>query len=331
MTGTLTRRRFVCAAVAAAGSFTAIDDKGPANAQPPVPVRWAALQPGFTVLPVQYILANRLGLNNGIELPDPSPYTAVSTYYNDFIAGNYDVCIGSWDTFASRYLAGVPIKYLCTITDANMIALLAPQAGVADVTQLKGKIVAALQSTGTYRMVKALIKEASGFDIEKEATIQNVDNPAASVTMVMADRAEAGLSWEPNITIGMQKRPDLRIIFNAGEVYQKLSGRSLPYFGVGIRKELLDKHPGIAGRLAAIFGECLSGINADTSKAIDLFGSRTGISAEVMKEAMGSKRLAFIYRPMDDASSRDSLVRASEFLARNGLLPKAVDDGFFAI
>ena len=180
-------------------------------------------------------------------------------------------------------------------------------------------------------MVKALIKEANGFDIEKDATIQNVDNPAASVTMVMADRADAGLSWEPNITTGMQRRPDLRVIFNAGDVYEKLAGRTLPYFGVAVRKELLDKHPGIANRIAAMFGECLSGINADTSKAVDLFGSRTGIAPEVMKEAMGSKRLTFTYRPMSDAASRESVVKASEFLARNGLLPKAVDDGFFAI
>jgi NitT/TauT family transport system substrate-binding protein len=329
MTGNMTRRDFVGAAAAAAGALIPLGR--PALAQPAIPVRWASLQPGFTVLPVQYILANKLGQKNGIELPDPSPYTAVSTYYNDFIAGNYDVCIGSWDTFASRYLAGVPIKYLCTITDATMIALLAPKTGAADVTQLKGKTVAALQSTGTYRMVKALIKEANGFDIEKEATIQNVDNPAASVTLVMADRAEAGLSWEPNITTGMQKRPDLRVIFNAGEVYQKLSGRTLPYFGVGIRKELLDKYPGIATRLDTIFGECLAGINADTSKAVDLFGSRTGIAAEVMKEAMGSKRLAFTYRPMDDSASRLNVIKASEFLARNGLLPKPVDDGFFAV
>ena len=91
-----------------------------------IPVRWASLQPGFTVLPVQYILANDLGRKYGLILPDPAPYTAVSTYYNDFVAGNYDVCIGSWDTFAARYQAGVPLRYLCTITDANMIASAGP-------------------------------------------------------------------------------------------------------------------------------------------------------------------------------------------------------------
>src|SRR2546429_513686 len=118
MSGNLTRRDFFRAS-AAAGSLALLANKR-AVAEAPVAVRWASLQPGFTVLPVQYILANKLSQRSGIELPDPSPYTAVSTYYNDFIAGNYDVCIGSWDTFASRYLAGVPIKYLCTITDANM-------------------------------------------------------------------------------------------------------------------------------------------------------------------------------------------------------------------
>lgn len=326
---TLTRRDFLAASAAGSMSLSASLERAFAAAE--LPVRWASLQPGFTVLPVQYILANQLGRKNGLKLPDPAPYTAVSTYYNDFVAGNYDVCIGSWDTFAARYQAGVPIKYLCSITDANMIALLAPKAGVADVTGLKGKTVAALQSTGTYRMVRALIKESFGFDVEKDATIQNVDNPAAAVTLLMADRADAALSWEPNITTGLQKRPDLRVLMKAGDVYKKLSGGlDLPYFGVAIRKELVDAHPGIAAKVGKVFQDCLAGINADHAKAIDLFGSQTGVPAAALKEAMGSKRLAFQYRPMSDAVSRKSVVQASAFLTRNGLLTKPVDDNFFA-
>lgn len=324
-----TRRGFVAASGAASLMLSPSIRTALANAG--TPVRWAALQPGFTVLPVQYILANKLGQKNGLSLPDPAPYTAVSTYYHDFVAGNYDVCIGSWDTFAARHQAGVPIKYLCTITDANMIALLAPKNGVNDVAQLKGKTVAALQSTGTYRMVRALIKEANGIDIEKDATIQNVDNPAASVTLVMADRADAALSWEPNITTGLVKKPDLRVIFKAGDAYHKIGSGDLPYFGVGIRQELIDKNPGIVAKVSKIFEECLSGINSDTAKAVDLFGEKTGVPNDVLKEAMGSKRLAFKFRPMTDPASRTSVIEASKFLARNGLLTKPVDDNFFAV
>lgn len=324
----LTRRDFAIGS-AAAGSIL-LSGLRRALADTGLTVRWASLQPGFTMLPVQYILANKLGAKHGLNLPDPAPYTAVATYYNDFVAGNYDVCIGSWDTLAARYQAGVPLKYLCTITDANMIAMLAPKGGVSDVSQLKGKTIAALQSTGTYRMVKALIKEIGGFDIEKDATIQNVDNPAASVTLVMADRADAALSWEPNITMGLTKRPDLRVIFKAGDAYRKIADGELPYFGVGIRKELADKNPGIATKIGKVFEECLHGINADPAKAIDLFGSRTGVPADVFKEAMRSKRLTFNYRPMTDEAARAVVVKASEFLVRNQLLAKPVDSNFFA-
>jgi NitT/TauT family transport system substrate-binding protein len=45
---------------------------------------------------------------------------------------------------------------------------------------------------------------------------------------------------------------------------------------------------------------------------------------------MGSKRLTFNYRPMSDELSRSSILLASEFLARNGLLTKPVDQNFFA-
>ena len=326
----VTRRDFLAAS--AAGSLSLSASLQRAFAAADLSVRWASLQPGFTVLPVQYILANDLGRKHGLNLPDPAPYTAVSTYYNDFVAGNYDVCIGSWDTFAARYQAGVPIKYLCSITDANMIALLAPRSGVSDVAALKGKTIAALQSTGTYRMVRALIKEAFGFDMEKDATIQNVDNPAASVTLLMADRADAALSWEPNITTGLLKKPDLRVIMRAGDVYKKLSGGlELPYFGVAIRKELADANPGVAAKVGKVFEDCLAGINADTTKTIDLFGSKTGVAPDTLKEAMGSKRLAFEYRSMSDDTSRASVVQASAFLARNGLLNKPVDENFFAV
>lgn len=311
------------------GAFGLSRYAAPAFAQAREPVRWAALQPGFTMLPVQYILSRKLDEKHGLQAPDPTPYTAVSTYYSDFIAGNYDVCIGSWDTFAARYLAGVPIKLLCVITTAEMIAVLAPKNGAADIPQLKGKVFAGLPSTGTYRMVKALIQEAYKIDIEKEMTVQGVDNPAASVTLLLADRADAALSWEPNITTGLMKRPDLKIIFNAGDVYRKLANAPLPYFAVAVRNDRLAQSPTFARKLSGMFEECLSAINANPAEAVDLFGSKTGIPAEVMKTAMQSNRLRFTFQSMSDAAGRQPIVKASEFLTRNGLLPRAVDDGFF--
>lgn len=331
MTAHISRRQVIASAGATTAGLAGLrtgDHR--AAAQEPISLRWATLTPGFTVMPVQYILANKLGEKHGLKLEEPINYTAVSTFYNDFVAGNFDVCLGTWDTFAARHQAGVPLLYLCSITTAEMIAVLAPKSGISDLSQIKGKVFAGMQATGTYRMTKALIREVYGFDIEKEATVQSVDNPAATVTLLMADRADAALSWEPNITAGLLRRPDLRVIFNAGEAYKKAAGRSLPFFGVAIRKELADKHPGIAGKLSAVFKECVAGINADQDKAIELFGAKTGIPLDVLREAMRSKRLAFEFQSMTEEEGRETVAKASEFLARNKVLPRAVDKSFFA-
>jgi NitT/TauT family transport system substrate-binding protein len=199
------------------------------KAQGNATARWSFLTPGFTVLVVQYIAAKKLIEKNGAPLSQPTEYSAVSTYYNDFVAGNVDICIGSWDVFAARYQAGVPIQLLCTITTADMIFIITGDKSITKVEDLRGKTVAAAQSTGTFRMVSALIKEHYGIELGKDVAIQGVDNPAAAVTLVMANRAEGGLSWEPNISAALKRQSGLRTIFNAGESYRERTKLDLPY------------------------------------------------------------------------------------------------------
>ena len=43
---------------------------------------------------------------------------------------------------------------------------------------------------------------------------KNADNPAQGVTLVIADRADAAVAWEPMISSGMRRRPDLDVIFS---------------------------------------------------------------------------------------------------------------------
>ncbi|MEP9349141.1 PhnD/SsuA/transferrin family substrate-binding protein [Xanthobacter sp. KR7-225] len=328
----LTRRTFLGASFGASLAGGAIGVAGraaPAFAQAAAPVRWASLAPGFTILVVQYILAQKLAEKHGVPLAAPTQYTAVSTYYNDFAAGNYDVCIGSWDTFAARQQAGVPIEMLCSITTADMIYIVTGDPAVTDVASLKGKTLAAAQSTGTFRMVAALIKELNGIELGKDVTIQGVDNPAAAMTLVMANRAEAGLSWEPNVTAALMRDAKLRPLFNAGESYRKATGLELPYFGVAVRRELAEKNPDLARRVRAMFEDCLARINADPKQAVAVAGQNSGFPQEVLAEAITSRRLRFQFGSMASAEGRATVTKASAFLARNGLLQKPVDDGFF--
>ncbi|MGE0338709.1 MAG: ABC transporter substrate-binding protein [Xanthobacteraceae bacterium] len=323
------RRKFLKSALLT-GAAAALPSSFASRALANDPVKWASLTPGFTVLVTEYIRHHKLDQKNGFKLADPIVYTSVPTYYNDFVAGSYDVCIGSWDTFATRYLAGVPIKMVCNISTAQMINIMAPKNGAKSVTELRGKTLAAPQSTGTYRIVRAVVQEYMNFNIEKEVTIQNVTNPAASVALLRAGSADAALSWEPNITKGMVEDPRLGVIFNAGQLYKEKNGHDLAYFGVAARSSLLEKNPKAAASINAVFRDCIAGILQDTAGAVAIVGERTGFDPKVLQDAISSRRLHFHFSSMQDPAERKALTAASQFFARNKLLPSAINDGFFA-
>jgi NitT/TauT family transport system substrate-binding protein len=292
-------------------------------------LRWANLSPGFTILVTEYLTAKGIDKKLGLNLAKPVNYTAVSTYYNDFVAGNMDVCIGTWDTFAARYLANVPIQLVCNISTGEMINIVIPKEGPKSIKDLEGKVLAAPQSTGTYRMSRAVIKDVTGIDIESATRVQNVDNPAAAVTLVMANRADAALSWEPNISIGLSKMPSMRVLYNTGNEYRARTGHELPFFGVAIRKDIAGR-PGLVEKIDKAFGDCLAGILANTDEAVDLAGSRSGFDPAVLKMAIKSGRLRFKHASMADEGGRKAVLVAADLLQRNGLLPRALDSGFFA-
>ncbi len=325
------RRRFL--QTAAAGGLAAATGMGAgirAARAANVQASWANLAPGFTILITQYMRAKKLDEKNGIQLSAPTTYTSVGTFYQDFVAGRFDVCMGTWDTFAARYLAGVPLELVCTITTGDMINIVASAKGPNNVKELAGKTVAALQSSGTYRLTKALIKEYDGVDLETLATVQNVDNPAAAVTLVMADRADAGLSWEPNISSAIKRVPTLKVIYNAGVQYRAKTGLDLPFFAVAIRKELAAKNPQAARNIDRAFGDCLAGIVANVDEAVQIGGDGTKIPADVLKLAVSSGRMVFKHGSMTDPAARKSILTSADLLQRNGLLPRKLDDAFFA-
>jgi NitT/TauT family transport system substrate-binding protein len=293
-------------------------------------LKWASLSPGFTILITDYIVAKGLDKRYGINLGRPTAYTSVSTYYNDFVAGQYDVCVGTWDTFAARYLAGVPMRFSCAISTGNMINIVVPANGATSLKALEGKTVAAPQSTGTYRLTRAIIKELAGTDLETAMRVQNVDNPAAAVTLVMANRADAALSWEPNISSGIKRVPDMRVLYNTGDEYRKKMGLDLPYFGVGVRAEALARDPSIAGKLDKVFAECVAGILANPDEAASLVEKQSGIPADVLKLAISSGRMQLKHLSMADEKGRQAVKTAAGFLVKAELLPRALDDKFFA-
>ncbi|HWW49665.1 MAG TPA: PhnD/SsuA/transferrin family substrate-binding protein [Xanthobacteraceae bacterium] len=325
----LNRRHFLQASMGAAAASVPMMAGGSALAQA-AKVRWASLTPGFTVLVTEFIRHHKLDQKNGFTLGTPTSYTSVPTYYSDFDVGNYDVCIGSWDTFAVRYVGAVPIKYVCTITTGDMINIMSSSKGsLKSIDDVAGKVLAAPQSTGTYRMARAVLKEFHKIDLETAAKVQNVTNPAASVTLLRAGAAQAALTWEPNVSNAIAEDPNLQVLFNVGASYTKATGESLPYFGVAARRELLESDPKIGARIDGVFRDCIAGILADVPSAVQIVGERTGFKPAVLAEAINSKRLSFKYSSMTDPAARKATQTAIDFCVRNSLIASTPDEGFF--
>ena len=318
----MTTAGFAAAAVFPAPAFV--------HAQEPFTAKWATASPGLTVVFFDYIRDNKLDQKYGLRFPEPILNTSIATLFNDFVAGSYELMIGSWDPFLTRYQGGVPCQLVCTLMTADMIGLVATKNGPRALSDLKGKTIAAPLQSGVYRMTRALIKEFDKLDIETAAQVQNADNPAQGVTLVIADRVDAAMAWEPMISSGIMRRADLDVIYNAGGVFREKTSLDLPYFCVNARKELLDRTPGLSAKLNAMFAECVAGIDANFDQIVDKYAARTRVEPATLKAAKSADRLRFKFGAASDPTIQKTITVASEILARQGVLKRPADAGFFA-
>lgn len=325
----LTRRAAVLGGAAAAGGWM-LPAPAILRAQELPAVRCATATPGFTTVFYDVIRDRKLDQKQGFRLSEPVLNASIGTLFNDFVAGSSDLIIASWDPILTRFHGGVPCQLLCSLMTADMIGIVATKAGPRTVADLNGKIIAAPQQSGVYRMTRALIKDMLGEDIEKVAQVQNTDNPAQGVTLVIADRADAAVAWEPMISSGMQKRTDIDVIYSAGGAFREKTGRDLPYFCVNVRKELLAAAPDMASKLNAAFGECVALIDSDFEAIAAKYADRTRIEANTLKIAKASGRFKFHYAAASDPDLQQTITTASEILVRQGVVSRKAEAGFFA-
>ena len=323
------RRSDLLRGAAAAGVALAAGHALPARAAEPVKLSYGDLYSGVTGIVSSNITANRFDLKHGIDMANALPYTAVSTYYNDFAAGTFDVAMGSWDFFIDMYNKGVPIKLICTITTADMINIIAtPQ--IKSVNDLAGKGVSAVIGSGSFEMSRAVLRATAKLDLDHDVQMQNAPNPAGCIALLQAGSTVAALTWEPVISDAMAKEPALRTIFNLGAIYRRATGTALPYFCVAARTDALKKDPSIAGKIAATFGDTIAYINHETSAAFTTAAAKTGLPSTIMHTGFDAGRLTFSAYPMQTPAGRKVVETAFAYMHARGMFDKPLSPDFFA-
>lgn len=322
-------RRHVLKGFATGVSSLAICSPNILRAQDPQRLTWATFTPGFVPAFMQLTIDKGLDRKHGLSLAPPIPYSALTSYFGDFVAGAFDMCFGSWETFAARAQAGVPLRWLCGVNPGDLLNFVTMSDSIRSVEDLRGRVLAAPTSSGTTRLVLGLVHAFHGIDLMKEATIQTVDHPLAGVTLVLADRADAALAWEPSVTMGMTKNAKLRVLLNMGEAYRRHEKAEMPYLGLAIRNQALERHRGVVPKLLAVFADAVAAMNADPSAAYRATEKAIGLPADILLQATDSGRLKYRFASMTDVLERRAVVRSSEILAQAKGLSAPIPDSFF--
>jgi NitT/TauT family transport system substrate-binding protein len=327
MTDIISRRRLLKGAGIVAG--TAIAKPAILRGQAAIPrVTSVTLATGFTVILNEYMAAKRFDLKHGVNIDVINSYVSVTNYYNDFTAGTFEMGVGSWDTWAARFLAGVPLKLVSVLTSFDLLNIVALQGGPAAVADLRGKTLSATLSSGAYRITKHALSAFHKLEAEKDYRVQNTESPAGAVAMVLGGSAQAGLTWEPNVSVGIEREPKLTTIYNLGQDFRKNTGIELPYFSVALRNEAEKRHPGISARIAAAMDDCVKGVTANVDEAVKLSATKMKVSEAALRNAFASKRLAFTPMSMQDPKGREAILKAADYLAQAKVFDKPLTPEF---
>ncbi len=302
---------------------------GAADAKALPQVRVPTLFSGTTTIIQKIIQLRGLDKKHGFEMVIPQPYANVGTYYDDFVAGTFQVNAGAVDAYAARMLKGVDIQVLFTMTHAGF-GVLVRDPNIRTLADLKGKNLAAPLVTGTWMYTKALAKKFHGVDLEKDpAQVLSAQGPAGSITHLAAGRADAGVTWEPVLSISLAKLPGTRLLFDPGAEYKARTGRDLYFFVMVAHRKWVEANRDLARRMMAAYREAGEFLNGQAEEAATLLASEDLPKAAVV-DALRSRRLLYVVRPAGDPEVKTALREQLKVLTELKIYDREVPDAFYA-
>jgi len=300
-----------------------------ARAQDLVAVKTGTLFGGWAHLGNDAMLDLALDKKYGFNMSAGPVYNVLATYYADFAKGSFDIGVGTWDFFVRAYMQGAPLRIIGMISEGTQAGFLGRSDGPSSLTDLKGKTLAAMQASGTYQMAKIFAKTFDGIEFEKDVTVQNAPNPPGTVALVAGNRADAALTWEQSLSLGLDMVKGSRVFVNLGDFYTQHTKRSMPYFAIAMHQNAIDRLPkGSVPKLINLFDDLAKWMHANVD-AYSERATRIKVEPRVIKAAISSGRLKFQMRSAADPENRKDVLFAAEILSKGGMFPKALDEGIF--
>ena len=332
MSMTVSRRRFLEGAGTTGLALSAgiVGAPNLAFGAAPTTLKTATLAGGWSNLQNQVLFNNRFDEKHDLKFDSFRVYNRLGTYYADFLKGNFQIGVGTWDSFAKMHMKGAPMQVIGIVSTGTLAGIFARKDGPDSLDELRGKTVAAMQVSGTFKMAKTWAKVFGGVDFDKDVRIQNAPNPPATISIVAAERADAAIVWEHALSTGLHKIPGSKVFLNINEFYRGHTGRDQPYFCIAINRKALGEVPAdTVARAVRVYADCFEWIMSNPAD-FQALGPSARIAPAVLKTAMDSGRMQFKMRPMSESKNREDVHFAAEIMRKAGALPQSLPESYFA-
>ncbi len=299
---------------------------GAAASQELTKVKMARLAfPSFVTVMADIVKDQGFDRKNGIDLEVHS-YGAVSAYYAALASGEVHLLGAGTHVLQKMRNEGVPIKVALTFArDAGMAVITADPA-IRTIADLKGKTIAADIASSEYQLL-SIYGRTQGILFGKDVAVVQAGPPMAR-TQLMAKRVDAAMTWEPSATLTLRDNPQYRIILTGQTAWKTVAvpaGAAWP-FVVAMREDFLRHQPQAVPRLLRMFQDGQRFMHGNTDEADRIVQRTVKLPEGVLKEAVGSGRMAYDMLPAWD-SERIRIWNMFKIAVEWGYLDKLPDEG----
>jgi NitT/TauT family transport system substrate-binding protein len=274
-------------------------------AQEPVKVKMGNLGfPSHAAMIVGVLKEKGFDKKNGIDV-EVKVYGAVSAYYGSLASGETDGVGGGPLVFQKMRLEGVPIKMVASSVDMTSMSVITKNPVIKTLMDLKGKTIAADMASSEYAVLSVYAKK-KGLALGKDVTVVQAGPPLVR-TQLAADRVDAGMMWEPTLTMTMRDSPGYRVILNGKEAWKEITGRDGWLLALGMREDWLAKNAAILPKVIAAYEDAAKFMRSNPDECDQILQQAIKLPPGAFKEMITAPRVVFTVRSTADPSIRETL------------------------
>jgi ABC-type nitrate/sulfonate/bicarbonate transport system substrate-binding protein len=265
----------------------------------------------------------QLGAKHGLDL-EIMPYAAIAAYYAALNTGEVQTLVGGPHVLQRLRGDGAPLNAVATYAKASAIGVITGKPEIQSLMDLRGKRLAADMASSEFQII-ALYAQAQGLNLRQDVTVVQAGPPQVR-TLLQTGEVEAGMTWEPSLTLNLADSPSYRIILNGDEAWRAVSNTEGWELAVLMREDYTTQNPQAVQRWIATLQEAVQLIRTDLDKADEIVAREVKLPPGTFKQAVSSGRMVYEVAPTWEPRNRDALRAMFQAAVDGGYLPKLPDD-----